>query len=162
MKDYDSELQNPILFRGISFSESFSWYDCLVFIMELNEVTKLHFRLPQKKEWEHAACWGKNGRNEYGKCAAEEISEDYARGDMYSESEIAELMPNSLGVYGMYGAVWEWCQDMEAGTARVLRGDGRDYVAQDFSLSNRCYFLHDYGFCFFGFRLSFSSQKKQI
>ncbi len=113
--------------RGITDTSKFpveqvSWFDCFAFIMKLNEITHLKFRLPSEAEWEYAA-----GMYKYSGCDEERDLDKYAwfRDNTYGTTkEVATRLPNELGIYDMSGNVWEWCQDLykSSGSSRVLRG----------------------------------------
>ncbi len=109
--------------------QSVSWYDCISFIMKLNETIGLCFRLPTEAEWEFAArCGGQNFKYSWDKKAQrgglfakkeEKRLKDFAWfGDNMMGGEgthpVATVRPNELGIYDMSGNVWEWCQDWYA------------------------------------------------
>ena len=143
---------NPSYFKkGDDYPvEMVSWYDCLTFIMELNHLTKLKFRLPTEVQWEFAARGGRHskgykysGSNRIGKVAW--CDEDYYKG---STHPVKQKVANELGIYDMSGNVWEWCQDFyieksqikseesNFGKYRVLRGGSWYYAAACSKVSN--------------------------
>ena len=108
--------------------EQVSWFDCLAFIMKLNEKAHLKFRLPSGAEWVYAAGWRKyGGRNMYSGCDYEGLLSKFAwfaKNSKKTTHEVATRQPNELGICDMTGNVWEWCQDLfkSSGSSRVLRG----------------------------------------
>ncbi len=89
-----------------------SWEDCRNFIMKLNSITGLKFRLPTEAEWEFAARGGNAGKgNIY---SGSNIIDDVAWYSDNSENKthvVKTKLPNELGIYDMSGNVFEWCQD---------------------------------------------------
>jgi hypothetical protein len=132
---------NPSHFKGDDLPvEDISWIDCQMFLGLLNEKLraergKLTFDLPSEAEWEYACRAGT--RTEYSFGDHEEDLEAFAW--MKSNSggrthPVAQLRPNSWGLYDMHGNVWEWCRDWvdpaivsgptdpEKGQRRSIRG----------------------------------------
>lgn len=170
--------------------ECVSWYDCMDFIMRLNELMKYknyQFRLPTEAEWEYAArsrgkthtfSWTDDSENLYIDSAQNErgILEKFAYccGHKDGTQAVRLLNPNSLGLYGMSGNVWEWCQDWAAdyfsksvinpqvprsGGIRVLRGGSYNESANYCRVSSLYYGTPDLRDNGIGFRLLLSSQK---
>ena len=121
--------------------EKVSWYDCQLFIANLNALTGKNFRLPTEAEWEFAA---RGGNKTMGyKYAGSNTLEDVAwhnTGD--GTHTVATKLANELNLYDMSGNVWEWCQDYYGiycsevqtnpigpilGSTRVLRGGAWDF-----------------------------------
>ena len=122
-----------------------SWHDIQEFIRRLNEAEGVDvYRLPTEAEWEYACRAGTTTRWSFG--ADESQLEEHAwykvnawdLEERYVHAKGMKL-PNSWGLYDMYGNVWEWVQDWYAdgyyidsprvdpqgpasGTARVARG----------------------------------------
>ena len=104
---------NPSYFQdddGNRPVENVSWNDAQEFIKGLNEITGRQFRLPFEAEWEYAA---RGGRKTTNKMYAG--SDDLSKVAWYVDNSgncthlVAEKLPNELGLYGMSGNVWEWC-----------------------------------------------------
>lgn len=108
--------KNPSYFKGDDLPvEQVSWNDCQDFIKKLNErQTKHIYRLPAEKEWDLGA----------KSCDKQDIkSIAWCWENSESKTHPVKLkLPNELGFYDMLGNVWEWCEDIEAGSLRVVRG----------------------------------------
>jgi hypothetical protein len=72
------------------------------------------YRLPTEQEWEYCCRAGSSATRSFGEC--EELIEGYAwyvRNARDRAWPVASLKPNELGLFDMYGNVWEWCQPQE-------------------------------------------------
>ncbi|MFN0202370.1 MAG: formylglycine-generating enzyme family protein, partial [Bacteroidia bacterium] len=107
---------NPSSFKGDNLPvENVSWEDVQVFIQKLNQKTGCKYRLPSEAEWEYAARGGNKSKG-YLYAGSNTI------GDVawYSENAgskthvVGSKDPNELGICGMSGNVWEWCEDWYA------------------------------------------------
>ena len=122
--------------------ECVSWDDAQKFIQKLNGMTGKKFGLPTEAQWEYAARGGKKseGHKYSGSDKINEVAWYYKNsgGKTHPVKEKGKVA-NELGLYGMSGNVWEWCEDWYGedyyskspvsnpkgpgkGTGRVLRG----------------------------------------
>ena len=109
--------------------EKVSWYDCMDFIIKLNERMKYkdyRFRLPTEAEWEYAArsggkshkySWNTETQNGGAKNVEKRLKEFawFAKNSGRRTHPVAtDVLPNELGIYDLSGNVCEWCQDWYA------------------------------------------------
>ncbi|MBO7596978.1 MAG: SUMF1/EgtB/PvdO family nonheme iron enzyme, partial [Bacteroidales bacterium] len=102
--------------------ECVSWNDIVnKFLPELNRQTGKNFCLPTEAQWEFAARGGNDskgykysGSNNIKDVAVyDEVSYDLGdKNPNYGTHPVKSKSPNELGIYGMSGNVWEWCQDL--------------------------------------------------
>lgn len=109
---------NPSRFKGDELPvESVSERDCADFISKMN----LHpivvgsgyvFRLPTSAEW---SLFARRGRRKFNNIA-------WSWGDSDgSPHPVATKSPNPLGLYDLWGNIWEWCSDVDDNGA-ICRG----------------------------------------
>lgn len=180
--------------------ENVSWGEIKVFIQKLNDLQitvpegeRYAYRLPTEAEWEHAtrgAQWGREAYDEF-RYQEDKSTDAYffgriADGNLrryafYRENEneypvthkIASKEANPVGLFDVYGNVWEWVEDVYgpypnirwyynaidpigsvSGTDRVYRG-GSAATRRYYHLrsANRNHGPENEGYNFVGFRL---------
>lgn len=106
-----------------------NWDDANAFCITLSNITGKRYRLPKDSEWEYAA--RKDG-----------ALNDVAWYVDNSDNKIHPCgckKPNTLGVYDMFGDLWEWCGDWydRNGILRLIRGGAWNNHAAFCSKANR-------------------------
>jgi len=142
---------NPSLHQGPEFPdarrmpvEQVSWEDCQAFLSQLNErVSGAGFRLPTEAEWEYAARAGSGNLEAQAWYRANSARRpgaggDFQEADAFAPRPVGTKQPNRLGVFDLFGNVWEWCSSLDrpypfandgrnsvtAAGKRILRGGG--------------------------------------
>jgi formylglycine-generating enzyme required for sulfatase activity len=89
-----------------------SWNDGEAFCKWLSEKEGVEYRLPTEAEWEYACRAGDLGPFKLG--ADDSALQQYAwfaRHDGRNTKAVGLKMPNSFGLFDMYGNANEWCRD---------------------------------------------------
>ena len=132
------------------------------------------FRLPTEAEWEYAARGGHKKGKRLKYSGSDKISEVawYGGNSGVKTHPVKEKgkIANELGLYGMSGNVWEWCEDWygreyhskssvsnpkgpDEGINHVVRGGSWNSLAEYCRVSYRSYDQPDYRCSEIGFRL---------
>ena len=125
---------NPSSFKGDDLPvDSVSWNDAVEFCRKLSRTTGREYRLPTEAEWEYASRAGTTGPY----AGNIDALTWYSANSGSQPHPVGQKQPNGLGLYDMYGNVWEWCQskykpypynvtdgreDLQGAEVRVLRG----------------------------------------
>ena len=114
-----------------------SYEQAQAFIDSLNIRTGKQFRMPTREEWQFAAYGGKLTMG-YEYAGSDDINEvAWYKGNRddalvylpsyqasYYDMPVTSKAPNELGLYGMCGCVWEFCQILnDGGSCQLFGGD---------------------------------------
>ena len=165
--------KNPSHFKGDNLPvENVSWTDVQEFLVKLNTMTGIRYRLPTEAEWEYAARGGAQSKGY--KYAGSNTLDDVAWHMSNSGGKtwvVGGKEPNESGIYDMTGNVWEWVNDWfgtygqlnetdpkgsGSGGSRVQRGGSWNAEAQICRISNRLTGTPNIRLRHVGFRLAIS------
>jgi formylglycine-generating enzyme required for sulfatase activity len=125
--------------------ECVSWDDAVEFCRKLSEMPQERaagriYLLPSEAQWEYACRAGSQGKWHFGNDEARLGDYGWFNGNAGGMTHrVGQLQANPLGLYDIYGNVWEWCADwyydkyyavspvddpcgVDSGADRVLRG----------------------------------------
>lgn len=118
---------NPSLFIGEMYPvHGITWYEALKFCNKKStlhglelcysenfkcDFTKNGYRLPTECEWEYAARGGKHSCINTNIIKNMDLFAWYDHNSKGRIHNIAQKLPNPLGIFDMSGNVWEWCWD---------------------------------------------------
>jgi formylglycine-generating enzyme required for sulfatase activity len=156
-----------------------SWFNALLFIERVNEITGLELNFPSEAQWEYAAKGGNKSRD-YLYSGSDNIAEVawYSENANKKSHPVAQLKANELGLYDMTGNLWEFClDDMSRGiysrpakknplylfstnnktrTMKVIRGSGYEFFPKESEVFRRDAATNNVRMPDIGFRLAMS------
>ena len=93
--------------------ETIDYDEVQAFIIKLNKLTGINFRLLTEAEWEYAARGGNKSKGYIysGSNDLDEVGWTVYNNVINATHNVANKAPNELGIYDMTGNVWEWCSD---------------------------------------------------
>ncbi|MFQ5329882.1 MAG: SUMF1/EgtB/PvdO family nonheme iron enzyme [Thermodesulfobacteriota bacterium] len=172
---------NPSYFKGCETCPvgGLSWNDTQTFIIKLNDITGLKFRLPTEAEWVYAARGGGKEENESATKSDVDISSvAWGEDSSYKRTyPVGQKRPNALGLYDMNGNAWEWVEDWyrepyyvmnaprrnprgpSTGVKKILRGGSWDFVPRGQRAASRYTYVPDGRYGSFGLRLALPTQE---
>lgn len=109
-----------------------SWNDCQAFISKLNSLTGMYFRMPSELEWKYAAVGGiLCGDNSYKWGCGTSLADLawYSKNNQGKAQPVAKKQPNELGVYDLFGNVWEWSSNTYNYRDFLIDDDGNTFDA---------------------------------
>lgn len=107
-----------------------SWNDCQAFISKLNSLTGMYFRMPSELEWKYAAVGGiLCGDNSYKWGCGTSLADLawYSKNNQGKAQPVAKKQPNELGVYDLFGNVWEWSSNTYNYRDFLIDDDGNTF-----------------------------------
>jgi len=133
--------------------EQVSWHECQEFIRRLNLLREGSYRLPTEAEWEFACQAHHSGPYYFGTDLKQLKAHAWYQDNSEGQTHPVQLLAaNPLGLYDLYGNVWEWVQDYAAplpeghatdpqgpstGSEHILRGGSWMSSAQDCRSNSR-------------------------
>ncbi len=161
---------NPSHYKGDNLPvESVSWLDCQEFCRKLREKEGKTYRLPTEAEWEYA-CRAGTATPYYSGSDLDALKRVgwYFGNSGIKTHPVAQLQPNTWGLYDMHGNVCEWCEDWygdypkgsvkdpqggKSGRDRVVRGGSRTFFSWRCRTAHRYWNPPDIRSSAFGLRL---------
>ena len=153
--------------------ENITWHQAKAFVDQLNQTAgDTHFRLPAETEWEYVAKAGTSSAWSFGSLVQNLSQYTHRDGLAYPRDKGLKL-PNSLGVYDLYGNVYEWCEDWYVsraaqgvclpgtGTFKVIRGGSNGATSEWLRSSSRNFTNPDHHAYYIGLRLVYVEDPTQ-
>jgi formylglycine-generating enzyme required for sulfatase activity len=108
-----------------------SWEDARAYVRWLSVETGATYRLPSEAEWEYAARAGTTTPFWWGsQITAAQANFGNARGRTVPVDQPG-FISNRLGLYHVYGNVWEWVEDCLHDSYAGAPSDGRSKIEKD-------------------------------
>lgn len=128
---------NPSVFNQCGATcpvEQVSWYDVQQFLQQLNaQDPGKGYRLPTEAEWEYAARAG--GAGEPADSGTLDAMAWYEVNAGTRTHSVGLKRPNALGLYDLYGNVFEWVQDSYAAYVAGASSDPRGPTAGQYRVT---------------------------
>jgi eukaryotic-like serine/threonine-protein kinase len=105
--------------------ENVSWTDVQSFLRRLGN----GYRLPTEAEWEYAARAGTVTEFYFGDDAGKSAEFSWFNGNATETRQVGTKPANPLGLFDIYGNVFEWCEDDWHQTYDGAPVDGRAWIA---------------------------------
>lgn len=108
--------------------ESVSWDDAVEFCQRLSRETGKKYRLPSEAEWEYACRGGTTTAYHFGKKILPSVA-NYGQTGRGKTTPVGRFqVANALGLYDLYGNVYEWCEDNWHDSYDGAPRDGRAWI----------------------------------
>jgi formylglycine-generating enzyme required for sulfatase activity len=118
--------------------EQVSWDESVEFCLRLSNKTGREYKLPSEAEWEYACRAGTMTSFHFGETIDAGLANYDGTTTAYGKGvkgpyrqkimPVREFPPNPLGLFDMYGNVWEWCQDDYESGYYTTPTDGTSHI----------------------------------
>ena len=119
--------------------ENVSWHHIQQYLVKLNGMTGMKYRLASEAEWEYAARAGSSGKWSFGDNQSALSQYAWLSGNSNSRTQrVGKKQANAFGLHDMHGNVWEQVADcFEDNYSKGQSSDGSAHRGNDSSCSNR-------------------------